>query len=305
MLFYKKEGSNDMIALSELLHKMKEELTNLSVPNELPTVPDMENFQLPTVLPSNNCNGNDKAISLDIQDTSGALEITICTFLEYELEGELSADGLLDELDEYISLELDSGFLVKGAFSTGIKLTVVSLTELPLVELDPLTAQLYLQTDFSGTATLGLFEAAVSGNASLEGQLNIGYCPSCNGTYLEDGYQQAGQDSSFYFNRLMGYYLGGGIELSAGMPGVELDLGAEIGIEDDNIFDDNPSIIQLPDTQSLRDSIKFSPQNAVSKLQVVNIFCSFLYMHPTLTHPLPLFFRYAATCRCHLCASIR
>lgn len=39
MLFYKKGGSNDMIALSELLHKMKEELTKLSVPNELPTVP--------------------------------------------------------------------------------------------------------------------------------------------------------------------------------------------------------------------------------------------------------------------------
>ena len=254
---------------------MKEALSNITSPMKAPQLPDLNKFETPPILIGNNCNGNDKAISLDIEDVSGSLEITICTFLEFELEGELSAYGLLDELEEYISLELESGYLLKGAFSTGIKITVVSLTESPLIELDPIIAQLYLQSDLLGTATLGLFTATVSGNASLEGQFNLGYCTDCDGTYPSDDYQyqRAGQNSSFYFHRLIGYDLDGGIELSAGMPGVELGLGVEIGIEDDNIFDDNPPIIQLPDAQSLLDSMKFTPQNAVSKFTVA-ILCS-------------------------------
>lgn len=81
---------------------------------KLPAVPDLKKFQLPPVLPGNNCNGNDRAISIDIDSSGGGLEITICTFLDFELEGELSADGLLAELEESISLELDAGYVLKG-----------------------------------------------------------------------------------------------------------------------------------------------------------------------------------------------
>ena len=266
-----------MITLTELLYKMRNALGNITVP-DLPSVPDLTNFELPPVLPSNNCNDNDKAIFLDINSASGELEITICTFLEFNLEGELSADGLLDELEEYIEVELDAGYALKGAFSTGIKITVASLTELPTIELDPIIAQLHLQADLSGTASLGLFEATVSGNGILQGQFKLGYCTSCGGTYLSEseGYQQAGQNSSFYFSRLIGYDLGGRLALTAGMPGAEdqLDFGVGLGIKDDNIFDDTPHVIELPTAKSLLDSMKFSPQNAVSK----SIICSFSHV---------------------------
>ena len=118
----------------------------------------------------NNCNKNDKPFFLDIQEASGtSLEITICVFLAFDLEGEFNTDGLFNEIDEYIELEFDTGFVLKGAFSAGIKMTVFSLTEPMQIELDPMLTQLYMQADASGSASLGLFSATVSGNAELLG----------------------------------------------------------------------------------------------------------------------------------------
>lgn len=247
-------------ALSDIM------LPDLS-PGELPPVPNMTNFEPPHVLSGKNCNENDKSIALEINDAAG-LVIQICTFLDFELEGDLSADGLLEELDEYIELKLDAGYVLKGALSTGVKITITSLTESPVIELDPIIAQLYLQSDLSGLASLGLLTATVSGDASLQGEFKFGYCTSCDGTY-DEGYQRLSETSSFYFSRLLGYDISGELALSAGMNGVELGVGLELGIADYNIFDDIPATVQLPTAQSLVDSMKFSPQNAVSKFPYV------------------------------------
>jgi hypothetical protein len=266
--------SPDMIAVSELLYEMRKALSSVMKPDlpstKLPPVPDPNNFEIPPVLANNNCNGNNKAISLDISESSGALEITICTFLEFELEGELTADGLLAEIAEDISLKLDAGFVLKGAFSTGIKITVASLTDTPTLELDPVLTQLYLQTDLSGSARLGLISATISGAASLLGQFSFGYCSSCNGAYPHDGYEQAGEGSSFYLKRLIGYDLDGklaiALEAQSFMPSLDLGIGAEIGISDENVFDDISPVVELPTAKFLVDAMKFSPRNAVSEL---------------------------------------
>ena len=250
---------------------MKEAVANITTP-EVPSVPDLTTFERPPVLPSNNCNSNDKAISVDVHDSSDKLEITICTFLDFNLGGELSADGLLDELEEYIEVELDAGYVLKGALSTGIKIIVSSLTESPTIELDPITVQLHLQTDLLGTASLGLFDASVSGNATLQGQYSLGYCTLCSGTYLSEGYQQAGPDSLFYFSRLIGYDLHAELKLTAGMPGAGDQFGFDydiLHIAEDDVFDDIPPVIELPKAQFFVDSMKFSPQNAVSKFIVL------------------------------------
>jgi hypothetical protein len=248
---------------------MRNALSNITMPNlppgKLAPVPDLKYFELPPVLPGNNCNGNNKAISLDINDAPGGLEITICTFLEYELEGVLTTDGFMDQVEEYISLKLDSVYVLKGALSSGVKVTVASLEESPLVELDPTTIQLYLKSDPSGLAQLGLFTATVTGDVSLQGRLSVGYCPSCDGTYPLEDYEQVGENSAFYLSQLVGFDLDLQLELLAGMPGAQLDIGAGLRITDDDIFDDKPHVVQLPDAQVLRDSMKFSPQKAVSK----------------------------------------
>ena len=94
-----------MIAISELLSKMRTALSSIMKPDlsslEVPPVPDLNTFQL---TPGTNCIDNDRAISIDIDNPSGGLEVTICTFLDFEVEGQLSADGLLDNLEESISL---------------------------------------------------------------------------------------------------------------------------------------------------------------------------------------------------------
>ena len=262
-----------MMALSEVLNQMRGAVSSVMKPDllpaQLPTVPDLSKFQPPPVSSGNNCNGNDRAISIDINNNAG-LEITICTFLDFELEGTLSAEGLLDELEESISLELDAGYVLKGALSTGVKLTVPSLNESPSIQLDPILVQLYLQSDLSGSVSLGLITAAASGNALMQGSFSLGYCPDCDGTYPADGYQRAGANSTFYFSREIGYDLDGALSLTAGMPGVEVGAGVRIGIADDNVFDDTSPVIQLPNAQSLIDSMKFSPQTAVNMLQLVD-----------------------------------
>lgn len=248
---------------------MKEILANITTPirDEKLQTPDLEIFQPPPVLPGNNCNGNLKAIFVDIYETDdGGLEFIFCTLLDYNSEGVHSADGLFDNLEESINLELESGYVLKGALSTGVKITVQSLTEPPIVELDPIMIQIYSGSDLSGSASLGLFTSTISGSASLQGSLSIGYCTVCDGVYPTEGYERAGETSSFYFSHLIGYRLDGGLELMAGIEGAALGVGVRLGIEDENIFDDNPADIQFPDAQFIKDSVKFSPENAVSKL---------------------------------------
>jgi hypothetical protein len=99
----------------------------------------------------------------------------------------------------------------------------------------------------------------------MSGSFSLGYCPDCNGTYHADDYERAGENSTFYFSRKVGYDLDGALSLTAGMPGVEVGAGVTLGISDANVFDDESPVIVLPNAQSLIDSMKFSPQTAVSK----------------------------------------
>lgn len=51
---------------------------------------------------------------------------------------------------------------------------------------------------------------------------------------------------------------------------MSIDSGLRARIKDTDIFDEDPPTVTLPDTQALLDSIKFSPQNAVDMLRVVD-----------------------------------
>jgi hypothetical protein len=80
-------STTDYILLSELLSQIRAALSNATKPNlvpgEIPHVPDMEYFE---VAVAGNCAGNNKALSVDVLDSSGVLNITICSFLELEVE---------------------------------------------------------------------------------------------------------------------------------------------------------------------------------------------------------------------------
>ena len=276
---------------------MRRAVSNSMVTDELSAIPDMNMFKPPTVLPGNNCNNNDKPFFLDIQEASGTgLEITICVFLAFELERELSTDDLFDEIDAYIELEFDTGFVLKGAFSAGIKMTVFSLTEPMQIELDPMLTQLYVQADASGSASLGLFSASVSGNAELLGEYNIAFCSTCAGEYPEDGYRQASEGSSFYIYRLVGYDLDGELNLYAGIPGLAVGGTGRIGIEDNNVFDNVSPVITLPEFQVYKDIMKFTPQNAVSKYSAAHFY---LFQNTCLTFFTFCLSRYVTNDRCN------
>lgn len=255
--------------MSELRNKMRAALSSLLKPEtKLNQVPDTNIFAM---LQGELCVGNDKAISIDLSESSGGTEfdLTICTFLGFELVGELDASGLFDSIEDSISLQVESDSVLYGALSTGVKITVVSASSTsPLefrIKMDPILTQLYLQSDLTGALGLGLIQTTVSGNAELQGSFSIAFCPTCHGAYPDHDFTRVNSNSSFYFNQKVGYRINGGLELSAGVQGIKLGSGVVVAIHDDNVFDDIPAIVQLPDAQALLDSMKFSPQSAVGK----------------------------------------
>ena len=271
LLLQTKTDTTDYISLTELLREMGFEISGIMSPGE-GGVPDLKLFKSPAVLPGNNCRNNDKPLFLDIESGSAGLEITLCVFLAFELEGEFSIDKVVDGL-EFIKLEFDTGYVLKGAFSAGIKITVTSITDPLQIEIDPIITQLYMQADVLGSADVGLFGASLSGNASLQGDFSLVYCSSCNGVYPSDGneYERAGEDSSFYFSRSVGYDLLGNLNLTAGIPGLSVGAMGQVGIRDDNVFDNISPVITLPEFQYVQDIMKFTPENAVSKCRVMLI----------------------------------
>jgi hypothetical protein len=89
----------------------------------------------------------------------------------------------------------------------GGRITVNSISN-AVIELDPITAQLAVDSGLDATVSLGLIEGIVEANAKLKGRVQLAYCPSCGGVY-DDGFNRVSQTSSFYFNRSIGYELGG------------------------------------------------------------------------------------------------
>ena len=107
--------SKDFISLTELLKEMGGAISSIMSPDEWQSgVPDLKLFKSPAVLPGNNCVGNDKPLFLDIESGSAGLEITLCVFLAFELEGEFSLDYAVDGLEEFIQLDFDTGYVLKG-----------------------------------------------------------------------------------------------------------------------------------------------------------------------------------------------
>jgi hypothetical protein len=276
--------------MSELISQMREAFQSLVKPdldrNDLPPVPDVNSF---LITQGDACSANNKAIFIDIEEVSNSLVITLCSLLEFDFHGSLDADGLLDSVSDAVTLKVDSTFHLKAALSLGTKITVdVNNLSNVDVQLDPINAQLLVDSDLHAELGLGLIKADLQGYADLEGVTKLAYCPSpCS---PPAGLSQVG-NSSFYYEGVVSYDIAGGIDISgevmlqytqvlswilinlffvAGIPGITSTTGLEMRIRDNNIFDEIGPSITYPDSQALRDSIKFSPQNAVNMLALVD-----------------------------------
>lgn len=58
--------------------------------------------------------------------------------------------------------------------------------------------------------------------------------------------------------------------MGAEVPGVQIGTGLALRINDDDVFDSTPPVIKSPDVQALRDLIKFSPENALVMLRLID-----------------------------------
>ena len=262
---------SDSISLSELKKSIRNALQQRLKPNsnsdEIPSMPDASSFEV-TRNETDICAGNDKAISVDIGDGDGqsGLELTLCSLLEFKLPGNFDARDLLDSIEESVDLDATGKFELKGVLSFGARLSVRNgKAEL---DLDPIKVQILVESKLHMSVSLGIIEIGGNADAKLKGIFQVAYCPDCNG--VKSDFVRLSNSSSFYWNRQLGYDLTGSLALGATLPGVEVDTGLTVSIKDENVFDNNPPKLKLPDSEALRNSLKFSPTNALRMLKIVD-----------------------------------
>lgn len=284
---------SDIISLSELKNKIRQAFQQLVKPlkslDQLPPIPDSKVFNITRGSSEDYiCTENDKAISIDINFSSDSsatkLNITFCSLLEFDLEGAFNADGLLDTFEDSLDLEVEGSYFLDSSFAFGAMLQIERKNNVISAEIafDPIAIELSVNGNLSTTVSFGLgIQAKGDANVALNGKAELVHCPTgvdCSARYPEPEYSNI---SSFYYSSEIGYNIGATLGLESVVSGLEIDEGIEFGIEDGNIFDDIKPIVHLPDTRAILDSIKFSPQAAVSMLRLVDseFFCAKMMYH--------------------------
>ena len=267
--------NSQYILLTELVNKIRAEFQRLVTPNtpanSTPPIPDTNQFTVDR--PANAiCKGSDRAISIDIdREGISTLDLTICALLEFELGGSFDASGLLSAVVDSLDVDLSGNFMLKGALMFGARLRVVKNQGGGVnatIDFDPISMELAVKSNLDASASFGMLELKGNGKVGLKGKAELAYCASCSGTYKN--FSRVSNTSSFYFDGLFGYSLSSSIGLSADVPGVELDTDLMLSISDDNVFDDIPPSIDKPNAQALRDLLKFSPENALIMLRLID-----------------------------------
>jgi hypothetical protein len=266
--------NSEYILLTELISKIRAKFQGLITPDNpsksTPPIPDTNQFTVDRPAGAI-CEGSDRAISIDIgRDGISTLNLTICALLEFELGGSFDASGLLSAVEDSLDVNLSGEFTLKGALMFGARLRVVNNqgAVTATIEFDPISIELAVKSNLEVDASFGMLELQGNGEVDLFGKAELAYCSRCNGTY--GNFSRVSNTSSFYFDRLFSYKLSSSIALSADVPGVELDTGLTLNINDDNVFDDIPPTIDKPNSQALRDLLKFSPENALTMLRLID-----------------------------------
>ena len=99
------------------------------------------------------------------------------------------------------------------------------------------------------------------------GEFEFLYCSNLSCYY--DGYEQWKQ-SNLYFSRSLSYLLEGSASLGAELPGLEVESGLTVSIEDLEVFDDVAPVVKMPSLSDFDGLIQFSPANAVALLRLID-----------------------------------
>lgn len=266
---------DEYILMTELISQIRTAFQGLVKPDTslklVPAVPDVKTFNVIRPIDAI-CKGSDRAISIDIvRDGLSSLNLTICALLEFELTGKYDATGLLSAVEENFDVDLTGSFKLMGSLMFGAKLAVeksggvISIG----INFDPISTELFVLSDLGARVSFGMVEARGQGQVNFVGESSLSYCPGCNGTHPQVSFQPV-SNTSFYFRRLVGYDINTLIALSDGVPGLEIDTDLALSLSDDNVFDAKPPVITPPDIQALRDLIKFSPENALVMLRLID-----------------------------------
>ena len=267
------EESEPVISLSELKNEVRAALlatfTPNSLPDQPPSIPDAAVFNVVREIGSI-CAANDRAISVGIEEGPG-LVLSLCALLEFELDGEFDAAGLLDAVEDLnLQLDVSGEFKLRGALTLGARLSVSPGDNNAInvgLDFDPITVEVLLDGGMDASASFGMIEAFGSADATLGGLFQLIHCPDCNGE--RENFERIG-NSSFYYDGQVGYELAGSLGLGAAVPGVEVESGLTVAIRDVDVFDDLPPEFTPPDVDALKDSLKLTPANALRMLKIVD-----------------------------------
>ena len=154
------EDSDVYISLSELKNEIRKAFQSLSKPdiptNVTPPIPNADTFKI-VRSDALICEGNTQAISIDIED-GDELVITFCSLLEFKLEGDFDASGLLDSIeDKGLMVDVTGDFALEGSLMFGAQITVGNGIS---IEFDPITAELGVDGGVSRKELLHSIHAA-------------------------------------------------------------------------------------------------------------------------------------------------
>ncbi len=280
------------IQLTELLSKLRAKFQELVTPNtpanNIPPVPDTNQFNVARPAGAI-CGRSDSAIMIDIlREDFSTLNLTICALLEFELDGSFDASGLLSAVEDSLDVDLSGSFTLKGALMFGARLSIVrnntGNTTSVNIDFDPISVELAVISDLNAIVSFGMLTLEGNGKVDMFGKAEVVYCPSCIEYQSSETHRNFSRvnTSSFYFDRLFGYSIDSSIALNADVPdvhGVELGTGLTLSISDGDVFDNIPPTIIIPTAQALKDLLKFSPENALVMLRLIDSEYTQKYMY--------------------------
>ena len=123
-----------------------------------------------------------------------------------------------------------------------------------------------LYTQLTAEASFGMIEAKGTGDIALTGSASMEYCTNCTTQMEAKNFKPTSNTSNFYFHRSFCYNLNASLGISLGVPGADIDTGLSLNISDTDVFDNIAPTITLPSSSAILDSLKFTPQSALSML---------------------------------------
>ncbi len=238
-------GATELLDRTTLVSHLVEYLANID-----PTV---------DILAGDGCNK-----TIDFYEGTTELKVVFCALFNMTRTTTLDGDGLFDNLDEVLEVDLDANVSASATLLFKASMSFESVG--PSITMSPIEACFDLEGDVDTTVGVGVLDLLSSATAAADACFKLEYCDQASCPSSTSG-EQLGS-SNFYLERSSSYKLNGSLTIGSPFPGLTLGGDATFSIIEDDIFDFSPNVTF--ENFNFSDFITFSPENAVAMLRLID-----------------------------------